>query len=115
MNPVNGHDPLQPDLSTPQAREAWGKAQGLPSGFVIVSDAEMAHISQIVQASTSENLKYRAVARMQFNSKTPLELTDAINNLKRIHSVTSQERDRYRLILVEMAKGGNVIAKQALQ
>lgn len=111
---VNGHNPLQPDLSSPQAREAWGKAQGLPQGFVILSDAEMARISQIVQVSSSENLKYRALGRLLFNAKTPQELAEAIKRLQRIHSVNSQERDKYRLVLVEMAKAGNVVAKNAL-
>lgn len=112
---VNGHDPLQPDLSTPQAREAWGKQHGLPQGFVILSDQEMARISGIVQASSTENLRYRALGRLLFNAKTPQELAESIKNLQRVHFVTSQERDKYRLVLVEMAKAGNVVAKHAIQ
>ncbi len=112
--PVNGHNPLQPDLRTPAAREAWGKEHGLPSGFVILSDAEMFRISQTVQASSGENLKYRAVARLTFNEKTPQGLAEAIQNLQRIHRTTSQERDKYRLALVGMAHAGNLLAKQAL-
>lgn len=115
MNRVNGHDPMQPDLSTPQAREAWGKQNGLPQGFAILADAEMARISGIVQASSSENLRYRALARLLFNAKTPQELAESIKNLQRIHSTISQERDKYRLVLVEMAKAGNVVGKHALQ
>lgn len=112
---VNGHDPLQPDLTTPQAREAWGKAQGLPKGFLIISEMEMFRISQTVQASSSENLKYRALARLFFNAKTPDELAQAIKNTQRIYTITSQERDKYRLALVEMAKAGNVVARNAIQ
>lgn len=113
--PANGHNPLQPDLRTPQAREAWGKEHGLPAGFVILSDSEMARINQVVQVSSGENLKYRAVGRLLFNAKTPQELAESIKRLQRIHSVTSQERDKYRLVLVEMAKAGNVVARNATQ
>jgi len=78
MVQLNHSSSEQPDLRTTEQRIAWGKANGLPLDYLIVSVAEVNQIDETLQKLAQDNMAWRMVARATFGAKDQKELGEAI-------------------------------------
>ncbi len=94
LNPPNGHDHTAPDLTKLEAREQWGKDHGLPPGFVIVTKSELLFIQERTQLAMSDNLKYRAAARLLLGATGLDDFIQKLGALRKSYDAVAVELRR---------------------